>query len=130
MFARDSGAAPIAFDIHFDDGGVVNEAVDSGQGHGLVGKDLVPFSESLIGGDHDGAMLVAPADQLEEHGGLGLILGDVGDIIEDEQMIAVEFGDGGFEGEVLPGDLQALDEVCGSGEQHAEAGFDEGAAET
>ena len=31
------------------------------------GKDLVPFSEGLIGGDQHGAPLVACADELEQH---------------------------------------------------------------
>jgi hypothetical protein len=30
------GAAPIAFDVHLEDGGVMDEAVDSGERHGLV----------------------------------------------------------------------------------------------
>ena len=34
-------------------------------------------------------MFVAPADQLEEHRGLGLVLGDVGDVVEDDQVITI-----------------------------------------
>lgn len=75
-------------------------------------------------------MFVAPADQLEEHRGLCLILGDVGDVVEDEQVVTIEFGDGGLQGECLSGDLQALDEIGGSGEQHAEPSFDERAADS
>ena len=59
---------------------MVNEAVHCGQGHGLVGENFVPFTESLIGGDQDRTMFVSSADQLEEYGSLGLILGDVGDV--------------------------------------------------
>ena len=40
---------------------------------------------------------MAGGDQLEHHTGLGLILGDVGDVVEDQELVLVEFGDGGFE---------------------------------
>ena len=33
------------------DGGVMNEAVDGGERHGLIGKHLAPFAEGLVGGD-------------------------------------------------------------------------------
>ena len=76
------GAAAIAFDVHLDDGGVVNEAINGGESHGGVRKDSVPFAEWLIGGDQHRAPLVARADEFEQHAGLGLILGDVGQIVE------------------------------------------------
>src|SRR5215475_12830587 len=41
-------------------------------------EDPVPFSEGLIGSDQHRAPLVACADELEQHTGLGLVLGDVG----------------------------------------------------
>jgi hypothetical protein len=44
-------------------------------------------------------------------------------------VVLVELGDSGFEGKLAAGDLQSLDEIGGSGEQHAPAVFDEGIAE-
>ena len=74
----------------------MDEPVDGGERHGGIGEDPVPLSEGLVGGDQDGSPLVAGADQLEEHAGLGLVLGDVGEIIEDQQVELVEPGDGGY----------------------------------
>ncbi len=65
--------------------------------------------------------MAAGGDQLEQHTGLGLILGDVGDVIEDQQLILVELGDGGFEPQFPARHLQPLDEVCGADEQHTPA---------
>ena len=127
--AFERGFPAIALDVHLEDGGVVDEAVDGGERHGLVGENLAPFAEGLVGGDEQGAALVAGADQLEQHAGLGLILGDVGEVVEDQQVIFVELGDGGFEGQFAARDLQPLHEVGGAGEQHAPAIFDEGQAE-
>jgi len=46
------------------------------------------------------------ADQLEQHAGFGLILADIGDVVEDQQVILVELGERAFEGEFAARDLQ------------------------
>ena len=51
VLAIECCAASIALDIHFEDGGVMNEAIDSGERHRLVWEHLSPFAEGLIGGD-------------------------------------------------------------------------------
>src|SRR3546814_4110800 len=66
LFSLDSRAAPIAFDIHLEDGGVVHEAVDGGQRHCGIGEDPVPFAERLVGGYHQRTPLVSRA-RSEEH---------------------------------------------------------------
>jgi hypothetical protein len=114
-FAFERGAATIAFDIHLEDRGVMDEAVDDGDRHRLVREDLAPFAEWLVGGDQQGSPLVAGADQFEQHTGLGLILGDVGEIVEDQQVVFVELSDRRFEGEFATRDLQPLDKIGGSG---------------
>ena len=38
-----------AFDIHFQDGGMMHETVDCREGHGLVGEEFAPFAERLVG---------------------------------------------------------------------------------
>ena len=58
--AIDGFFASIAFDIHLEDSGVMDEAIDCGERHGLSREDSAPFTEGLIGGDQDGSTLVAP----------------------------------------------------------------------
>src|SRR5258707_9033932 len=121
--AFERGATAVALDVHLEDGGMMNQAVDDRDRHCLVREDLAPFAEGLVGGDEEGSPLVAGADELKEHAGFGLVFGDVGDVIEDQQMEFVELGNSGFESELAAGNLQALDKIGGSGEQHAPAGF-------
>lgn len=85
------------------------------------GKTLPPFAERLVGGDEHRAPLIAGADELEQHAGLGLVLGDVGEIIEDQEMELVELGQSALERQVSPCRLKLLDEVGCSGEEHPPA---------
>ena len=107
---------------------VVHQVVDDGDSHRRIGEDLAPVAEGLVGGDQQGSPLVAGADQLEQDAGLGLVLGDIGEVVEDQQVVFIEPGDGRFEGELAAGDLQPLHEIGGAGEQHAPAVFDQGEA--
>ena len=43
-----------------------------------------PIAERLVGRDEQESAFTAGGDQLEHHTGLGLILGDVGDVVEDQ----------------------------------------------
>src|SRR5512134_3519416 len=123
------GSSPsVALDVHLEDGGVVDEPVDHGQRHGWVGEDLAPLTERLVCGDEDGAAFVAGADELEQDAGLGLVLADIGEVVEDQEVEAVEPVDGGLEGEFAAGDLQLLDEVGGPGEQDPCSVVDHGKA--
>ena len=70
----------------------MDEAVDRSDGHGLVREDAVPSAEGLVGGDHDGAVLVARVDKLEEDAGLGVIFLDIGQVVEDQEVELVELG--------------------------------------
>ena len=107
----------------------MDEAVDRSDGHGLIREDAVPSAEGLVGGDHDGAALVARGDKLEEDAGLGVIFLDIGQVVEDQQVELVELGDVLGKREVLACRLQPLDEIRGSGEQHPVALLDERMAE-
>ena len=90
------GCAPaIAFDVHLEDRGVMHEPVDCSERHCRVREDAVPLTEGLVGGDEQGSAFVSGADQFEEDGGFRLIARDVGEVVEDEQMVLVELGDGG-----------------------------------
>ena len=44
-------APTIAFDVHFQNGGVMDEAIDGSERHGFTGENLAPFAEGLVGGD-------------------------------------------------------------------------------
>ena len=66
------GAAAIALDVHLEDCGVVDEAIDGGHRSGFVGEHLVPFTEGLVRRDQKRAPFVARRDELEEDAGLGL----------------------------------------------------------
>src|SRR6185369_4819186 len=92
-------------------------------------EDLAPFAKGLVGGDQQGSPLVPGSDEFEQYAGLGLILGDVSEVIEDQQVIFVEFGDGSLKSEFSAGDLQPLHQIGGACEQHAPAAFDESKAE-
>ena len=80
----------------------------------------------LIGGDEHGASLVAGADEFEQHAGLGLIFGDVGEVVEDQQVEAIEPVDGGFEAEFAARHLEFLDEIGSASEHEPPAALDEG----
>src|SRR4051812_3260212 len=57
--ALGGGAAAIARDVELEDGGVVDQPVDSRHGHRRFGKDVAPGREGLVGGDQQAAPLVA-----------------------------------------------------------------------
>ena len=87
-------------------------AVDGGEGHRRIWEDAVPIAEGLICRDGDGASFVPCADQFEEDAGFGLVLGDVGQVIEDDQLVVVEAGDGRLECQFSACDLQLLNEIA------------------
>src|SRR5271165_2854117 len=122
------GTAAVAFDVHLEDGGMIDEAVDNSDSHCLVWEDFAPFAERLVGSDEDGSPLITDADEFEKHAGFGLVFGDVGEVIEDQEVEFVELGNGGFEKELAAGDLEPLDEIGGAGKQYAPAIFDKGEA--
>lgn len=106
----------------------MDQAVDCGDGDGGIGEDAIPGAEGLVGGDGEASCLVSAGDELEEDGGLGLVLLGVADVVEDDQVEAVELGQRGLEDEVAAGGLEALHKVCRAGVEHTAAGFDKGVA--
>ena len=108
---------------------MVDQAVDSRDGHRRILEDLVPFSEWLVCGDHQRTAFVSGGNQLEQYAGFGLILCNVCNVIENQQMKPIEFGDGRRQLQCLSLHLQALNEIGGAHEQHMVAVLDQGAAE-
>jgi hypothetical protein len=74
---------------------MMDETIDGRERHGLVREDLAPFAERLVGRDQHGSPFITRGDQLEQHARFGLILGDVGEVIEDEQIWRFFDRDGG-----------------------------------
>src|SRR6516165_1646852 len=95
------------------------EAADGRKGHRLVGEDLAPFAERLVGRNQHRTPLITRCDQFEQHAGFSLIFGDVSEVIEDKQIVAVEFGDRIFKSELATSDLELLYEIGCAREQYA-----------
>jgi hypothetical protein len=83
----------------------------------LQGRET-PFPISSNGGCEHGAALLASADKLERHAGLGLILDYIGEVVEDQQVKAVEPVDCGLGVEFVARDLELLDQVRRPGEEN------------
>ena len=83
----------------------MDEAIDGRERHSLIGENFSPFAEWLVCCDEHRSSLVPSADQFEQNARFRLILGDIGEIVEDQQMIFVEFGDRGLENEIAARDL-------------------------
>ena len=80
---------------------MTDQAVDGGDRHAWVGEHGVPGAWRLVGGNQDRAPLVSCAGEFKQDGGLGLVLLDVGDVVEDEQVVFVEFFNGACEFQLL-----------------------------
>ena len=64
--------------------GVMEEPVQDGRGEGaVIVEDAGPLFEGFVGGQHDGAALVALADDLEEQIGAMLVDRQVAELIQD-----------------------------------------------
>ena len=68
----------------------MSEAVEHRGGDDRVAEDLAAGGEGLVGGHDQRAALVAGVDELEEQaGGVG-VEGEVADLVDDQQRVAVE----------------------------------------
>ncbi len=105
---------------------MMDQSVDRGDGDGLVGEDAVPGAEGLVGRDRQTAGFVTPGDEFEEDGGFGLVFLGVANVVEDDEVEAVELGKRRFKGEVAARGLKSLHQVGGAGVKHPPACFDEG----
>ena len=73
----------VASPFEGDGFGVVQESVEDGGGQGGVAiEDLRPLLEHAVGGDRDGAALVAVADDLEQQVGAGFVDGQVSEFVD------------------------------------------------
>ena len=122
--ARERFSAAIALALDEEDLDVVGEAVDECDGTGGIGKDGVPVLEGEVGGDEQGAVLVAAADELEEEVGGAGVVGEVAELVDDEQRGPRVVAEPAFEG---AGGLLAVEveeQVGGGGEEGGVASED------
>src|SRR3954451_23388893 len=91
-------AAPVARAFDGDDGGVVDEAVDEGDGGGGGGEDGVPLAEIEVGGEDDALVLVAAADDLEEEVGVAVVEGEIADLVDAQEAGAAVVAESVLEG--------------------------------
>ena len=79
------GLAPaIAAAFDDEDLDVVGQAIDQSYGARGVGEDGVPVLERQVGGDEQGPVLVAAADELKEQVGGPCVVGEKADLIDHE----------------------------------------------
>ena len=86
-----------------------------------VAEDLAPLFEAAVGGDDDRAALVAPGDEREEEVGRAALKRQVADLVDDEQVVALEPPELGLELVAVLRGLEAGDPFLGGGEGDAEA---------
>ena len=119
------GLAPaIAAALEDEDLDVVGESVDEGDGARGIGEDGVPVLEGQVGGDEQGAVLVAAADELEEEVGGASVVGEVSELIDHEQRGAGVVAEAAFEGAGGLLSVEVEEEVGGGGEEGGVPGED------
>src|SRR3954454_6989143 len=110
-------AQPVGVALEGEDLGVVDEAVDHGGGHDVVGEDLAPAPERLVAGADEGGAFVAGRDELEEQvRRLGLER-DVADLVDDQQRVAAEADQLWLQSAGGVGVGEAGDPLAGGGER-------------
>ena len=83
-------AEAVALALKRDHGRVVHESVDQGRGDHRVAEDLAPGFEPAVAGDDDAAAFVAAGDQGEEEVRGLAFEGEVADLVDDQQLVALE----------------------------------------
>src|SRR6266542_5020420 len=100
---------------------VVDEPVDRGGGDHRVAEDLAPLLETAVGGDDDRAAVVAARDEREEQVGRLALQGQVADLVDDQQVVALEPAQLGLELVAVLRLLEPRDPFLGGGEGDAVA---------
>ena len=83
-----SGA--VAGDVEFQDDRVVDHPVDGRRRGHRVGEDVLPLGEDQVGRDAQGPAFVAFGDEREEHLGLLGPLGQVPQVVQQQEVVVVE----------------------------------------
>ena len=97
---------------------VVGQAIENGACEAFRAEDLGPFIERQVGGDDDGAALVALRDDLEEKLGPGLAQWHKTQLINDQQVLADQLFLQALQAAFVDGLDEFMDESSGSGEAY------------
>ena len=96
---------------------MVDEPVDQRRGDHLIAEDLAPSLEAAVGGDDDRAALIAAGDEREEQvGGLALE-GQVTDLVDDDEPVALDPTQLGVERVRVLRGLKPVDPLLGGRER-------------
>ena len=82
-----------------DDFRAVDESVDDGDDGGGGREDVVPFGEGFVGGEEDGPTFIASGDDFEKEVGVSGVVGEVSELVDDEELWCGEEGEFSSEGE-------------------------------
>jgi|GEM_PF-2422616 len=99
----------------------MHEAVDRGQCGHLVFENLIPLRKDEVGTDHDAAALIAFGQECEEHLHFLSVLLHIADIVENDDLVAVEFFEFRFQAQVTLGREQLPHELEGGTKKHTHA---------
>ena len=85
-----SHSGSIAGDVEFQDDRMVDHAVDGRRSGHWVGEDVLPLGEDQVGRDAQGAAFVAFGDEGEEHLRFLGTLGQVAQVVQQQEVVVVE----------------------------------------
>src|ERR1700712_891915 len=108
----------------------MNEAVYGGDGHTRVRKHVIPAREWLIGRDEKTFSFISLGYQLEQQAGFSLVLPDVGQVVQDNQIEAIEFGECRRQLQALSRYLKLLHQFAGARAQDPIARVDQGVSDS
>ena len=120
--------SPVAGDVKLQVDGVVDHPVNRrGGGHG-VGEDAFPLGEDQVGRDAQRPAFVAFGDEGEKDLGLLSALGQVADIVQEQDVEVVQLAQLSGQVEVALGGEQVLHQAVGRREEDGVAGFHQAVA--
>jgi len=102
--------------LNFNNQGVVDQSVNGGDRHHVVGKDLMPLAKGLIGGDEQAFAFITMGNEFKEDRGFGFGLFDIAEVIHNQQVEAVQFAEGVAQQQLDFGLLEVLDQSRGTEE--------------
>ena len=115
--------SPVAGDVKLQDDGVVHDPVYGRRGGHGVGEDAFPLREDQVGRDAQRPTFVAFGDEGEEDLGLLSALGQVAEIVQEQEVEVVQLAQLSGQVEVAFGGQQILHQAIGRREEDGVAGF-------
>ena len=86
----------IAIGLDLENDSMMHQPVNGSNRHHRVGKDAVPLAEGLIGRNQQAFAFISMSNQLKEDRGFSFRLLHVAQVVEDEQVKAVELFEPGL----------------------------------